>query len=82
MFVPTRHHHSGTEEESYSDFDHIIYGLNGTQYELNGEYYKYARSNSNNVSFNKIDFDFAQFEHFSRIKINGCLPNNDVFIEV
>ena len=75
LFIPTRHHHSGSSpEEKISDWDHNIYSYNTHNKHNNC---KINEGFLNIIKMNKIPFNFGRIESYCKFKIHGRFKNKD-----
>ena len=81
LFVPTRHHHSGIEEEIYSHWDHKVHSYNTNR--------KYGNCKLENdqifLKSDKIgsfDIDFTQIQTINKYTITGMQRNRDLYFDL
>jgi len=76
MFVPTRHHHSGSNEELISDWDHEIYSINTSDHA--GELGNHQGFKLKHIS----GFDFPDIKTIHKATLAGKLRNSDFFAQL
>lgn len=77
MFVPTRHHHSGSSEEVESDWDHEIYSINTTDHAGdNGSTRPGILAKISALTGVTV----PNVHNIRRLTLNGVIRNSDVFL--
>jgi len=78
LFIPTRHHHHGHQEEMMSKWDHSIYSFNTQRNCGNRE----LSEKVIHLHLDKIPFDMGNIIEFNKLSISGFRTNEDVQFEI
>lgn len=78
-FVPTRHYHSGKDEEPKSHWDHTIYSTNSIMQHREAEKEQLPKISMTLKQYIP-EFEFPELERCERKTINGYSTNEDMYI--